>query len=95
MSYKNNIITLKFSNDKVPQFVEQKQKEWVKYGEENNYPQYLVLLFNRSAKHNAIITSKQLYIAGKGWIFDQSLMQGEEIACLLYTSDAADDAPRV
>lgn len=82
MSYKNNIITLKFSNDKVPQFVEQKQKEWVKYGEENNYPQYLVLLFNRSAKHNAIITSKQLYIAGKGWIFDQSLMQGEEIAAL-------------
>jgi hypothetical protein len=82
MSYKNNIITLKFSNDKVPQFVEQKQKEWVKYGEENNYPQYLVLLFNRSAKHNAIITSKQLYIAGKGWSFDQSLMQGEEIAAL-------------
>ena len=82
MSYKNNIITLKFSNDKVPQFVEQKQKDWVKYGEENNYPQYLVLLFNRSAKHNAIITSKQLYIAGKGWIFDQSEMQGNEIAAL-------------
>jgi hypothetical protein len=82
MSYKNNIITLKFTNDKVPQFVEQKQKEWVKYGEENNYPQYLVLLFNRSAKHNAIITSKQLYIAGKGWIFDQSTMQGEEVVSL-------------
>jgi hypothetical protein len=82
MSYKNNIITLKFTNDKVPQFVEQKQKEWVKYGEENNYPQYLVLLFNRSAKHNAIITSKQLYIAGKGWIFDQSAMQGEEVVSL-------------
>jgi hypothetical protein len=82
MSYKNNIITLKFSNDKVPQFVEQKQKDWVKYGEENNYPQYLVLLFNRSAKHNAIITSKQLYIAGKGWIFDQSTMQGEEVVSL-------------
>lgn len=82
MSYKNNIITLKFSNDKVPQFVEQKQKEWVKYGEENNYPQYLVLLFNRSAKHNAIITSKQLYIAGKGWSFDPAMMQGEEIAAL-------------
>jgi len=82
MSYKNNIITLKFTNDKVPQFVEQKQKEWVKYGEENNYPQYLILLFNRSAKHNAIITSKQLYIAGKGWIFDQSTMQGEEVVSL-------------
>jgi hypothetical protein len=82
MSYKNNIITLKFTNDKVPQFVEQKQQDWVKYGEENNYPQYLVLLFNRSAKHNAIITSKQLYIAGKGWIFDQSTMQGEEVVSL-------------
>jgi hypothetical protein len=63
-------------------FVEQKSKVWVKYGEENNYPQYLVLLFNRSAKHNAIVTSKQLYISGKGWQFDQTEMQGEEVIAL-------------
>jgi hypothetical protein len=82
MSYTDRTIKIGFSNDKVPQFVEQKSKVWVKYGEENNYPQYLVLLFNRSAKHNAIVTSKQLYISGKGWQFDQAEMQGEEVIAL-------------
>jgi len=82
MAYTDKTIKIGFSNDKVPVFVEQKSKVWVKYGEENNYPQYLVLLFNRSAKHNAIVTSKQLYISGKGWQFDQSEMQGEEIISL-------------
>jgi hypothetical protein len=82
MAYTDKTIKIGFSNDKVPMFVEQKSKVWVKYGEENNYPQYLVLLFNRSAKHNAIVTSKQLYISGKGWTFDQSEMEGEEIISL-------------
>lgn len=82
MAYTDKTIKIGFSNDKVPMFVEQKSKDWVKYGEENNYPQYLVLLFNRSAKHNAIVTSKQLYISGKGWQFDQSEMQGEEVIAL-------------
>jgi hypothetical protein len=82
MAYTDKTIRIGFSNDKVPMFVEQKSKVWVKYGEENNYPQYLVLLFNRSAKHNAIVTSKQLYISGKGWQFDQSEMQGEEVIAL-------------
>jgi hypothetical protein len=82
MAYTDKTIKIGFSNDKVPMFVEQKSKVWVKYGEENNYPQYLVLLFNRSAKHNAIVTSKQLYISGKGWQFDQSEMQGEEVIAL-------------
>jgi hypothetical protein len=81
MSYKN-LISLTFDNNKVPMFIEQKGKEWVKYGESNNYPQYLVLLFNRSAKHNAIITSKQLYITGKGVEIDQADMQGDDIVKL-------------
>jgi hypothetical protein len=81
MSYKN-LISLTFDNNKVPMFIEQKGKDWVKYGESNNYPQYLVLLFNRSAKHNAIITSKQLYISGKGVEIDQADMQGDDIVKL-------------
>jgi DNA-binding Lrp family transcriptional regulator len=81
MSYKN-LISLTFDNNKVPVFIEQKGKDWVKYGESNNYPQYLVLLFNRSAKHNAIITSKQLYISGKGVEIDQTDMQGDDIVKL-------------
>lgn len=66
------VLNIGFTNDKVPQFLEKKGKEYVYYGETNDYPQYLVLLFNRSAKHNAIVTSKQLYITGKGFTYDPS-----------------------
>jgi DNA-binding Lrp family transcriptional regulator len=80
--YKNNVISIGFTNDKVPEFEEVRGKDWVYYGETNNYPQYLVLLFNRSAKHNAIVTSKQLYIVGMGWVFDTEGMQGDDIISL-------------
>ena len=85
MSFKDSTISIGFTNDKVPQFVEPKSNQkipYVKYGEGNNYPEFLLTLFNRSAKHNAIITSKQSYIKGQGWTFDQTGMEGEQIALL-------------
>jgi len=82
MAYNNTLINVQFSNDKVPTFVEVRGKDWVKYGETNDYPQYLVLLFNRSAKHNAIITNKQLYIKGQGFTFNANGMEGEDQALL-------------
>lgn len=77
---KNNTIVLNFSNDKVPEFTEVRGKEWIKYGENNDYPNYLVTLFNRSAKHNAIVTSKQLYICGQGVQFNTDGLPPEKIA---------------
>lgn len=77
---KNNTIVLNFSNDKVPEFTEVRGKEWIKYGENNDYPNYLVTLFNRSAKHNAIVTSKQLYICGQGVQFNTEGLPPEKIA---------------
>jgi hypothetical protein len=65
---KTQVIT--FSNDKVPVFTEVRNKDYINYGEDNNYPNFLVTLFNRSAKHNAILTAKQLYIAGQGLAFN-------------------------
>ena len=77
---KNNTIVLNFSNDKVPEFTEVRGKDWIKYGENNDYPNYLVTLFNRSAKHNAIVTSKQLYICGQGVQFNTEGLPPEKIA---------------
>ena len=82
MNFASKLISIGFSNDKVPAFVEQRGKEWIKYGEENNYPEFLLTLFNRSAIHNSILTSKQFYIAGKGFDFDQSDMQPKDITNL-------------
>lgn len=62
----SNVLTLKFENHKVPEFKEVKGKEWVYFGEDNQYPDYLTELFLRSAKHNAIINAKVNYVYGGG-----------------------------
>lgn len=59
---------------KVPEFKEEASKEWVIYGTDapwrNRYPDYLLHLFNRSAKHYAIVNGKVDYIVGNGWSVD-------------------------
>jgi hypothetical protein len=74
---KTQVIT--FSNDKVPVFTEVRNKDYINYGEDNNYPNFLVTLFNRSAKHNAILTAKQLYIAGQGLAFNAEGLPTDKI----------------
>ena len=74
---KPQVIT--FSNDKVPVFSEVRNKDYINYGEDNNYPNFLVTLFNRSAKHNAILTAKQLYIAGQGLAFNAENLPTDKV----------------
>jgi len=66
MDYKN-IITIKFAQAEQPKFEEKKAKGYVEFGHNNNYPEYLIGLFNESPKHGAIIKSKTNYIFGQGW----------------------------
>jgi hypothetical protein len=47
---------------------------YVSYGEDNLYPDYLISLMNRSAKHNAILKRKAMMIAGNG--FDTTNIDG-------------------
>jgi hypothetical protein len=58
---------LKFDQVPLPIFKELKSKEFIYYGEKNDYPEYLLRLYNNSAKHNAIITGKVDYTCGSGW----------------------------
>lgn len=60
-------IVLKFSDSKIPVFKESRNKDYIKYGEDNCYPEYLTYLFNKSAKHGAIIGGKAFYIFGEGY----------------------------
>ena len=62
----NNIVGIKFARALQPKFEEKKGKGWIEFGEENNYPLYLLGLFNESAKHGSIIKGKSNYIFGKG-----------------------------
>ena len=60
-------IVLKFDRAIQPKFEEKRGKGWVEFGELNNYPKYLIDLYNESPKHGAIVKSKCTYIYGKGF----------------------------
>ncbi len=64
-----------FSIDKkenTPIFAETKAN-WVNYGDDNLYPNYLVDLMNKSSKHNSLIKKKVNMIAGGGFMDNQNL----------------------
>jgi len=62
-----DLRVLSFAEARQPEFKEKKGEGYMQYGDRNDYPNYLVDLFNKSAKHNAIIKSKVHYITGNGW----------------------------
>jgi len=68
----------------VPQFKEERSKDWIMYGVErpwkNRYPDYLLDLYNSSAKHHAIVQGKTDYIVGNGWMIDETGLNTESIA---------------
>jgi len=68
MSLENQFVLVQFAEAKQPEYVEKRGEGWVGYGHRNDYPNYLVELFNKSAKHNSIIKSKVHYICGNGWV---------------------------
>lgn len=65
--FSENMIVIKLSGNKPPVFKEVTGKEWIYYGAKNDYPYYIIDLYNKSSKHNAIINAKAQYIAGAGW----------------------------
>ena len=63
----DNIIILNFAEAKQPEYREKKGQGYIEFGEKNDYPNYLLDLYNKSAKHNAIVRGKVNYITGNGW----------------------------
>ena len=60
-------IVLHFDEAQRPTYCEKKGKGYIEYGENNDYPTYLLGLYNESAKHGAIVKGKSNYIFGKGF----------------------------
>ena len=63
----NNFFVVQFAEAKQPEYIEKKGEGYIQYGHRNDYPNYLVELFNKSGKHQSIIKSKVHYITGNGW----------------------------
>jgi hypothetical protein len=74
MSTKDNFRIVKLEAHKVPEFKESRGDDWIIFGTSkgwrNQYPDYLLTLYNRSAKHNAIVNGKVDYITGGGFVLD-------------------------
>jgi len=60
-------IVLQFDRAQQPKFEEKKGKGYVEFGQENNYPEYLLELYKESPKHGSIIKGKTTYIYGRGF----------------------------
>jgi hypothetical protein len=80
------VVEFKFDIQKPPVFKEQRGKDWIMFGIDdpykNLYPQFLIDLYNRSAKHNAIVSAKSEFISANGFVVDAKGLSVERQAAL-------------
>lgn len=62
----NNVHILELSGYEPPVIKESKRDEWVEYGEDNNYYQYLIDRYTNSTTNNAIINNIVRLVYGRG-----------------------------
>jgi len=74
-SIADSLFMVEFAEQTQPDFLAQKNKDWVLYGVKNDYTKYLIDLYNRNAEHNAIISAKASYISGKGLTYDKTKVE--------------------
>ena len=63
----DNFSILTFAEARQPDYKEKKGVGYYEYGHLNDYPEYLLELYKKSAKHQALIKGKINYICGNGW----------------------------
>ena len=78
-----NIEVFNLSAYTTPEIIEHRNKEWVEYGSDNNYFNYLIDRFTKSATNNAIITGIAKMIYGKGLSATNSSRKPEAYAKML------------
>jgi len=74
----DNLVILTFAEAKQPEYREKKGIGYIEFGDKNDYPNYLLSLYNKSAKHNAIVKGKVNYITGNGWAAKEDDVKAEE-----------------
>ena len=68
--FENGLTFVSLSKHQVPVFGEVRGKEWIKYGADNLYPDFLIGLSEDSATHGAVLGGKVGYVLGEGWAAD-------------------------
>lgn len=78
----SNIRIVNLASHTTPQVVEDNRKEWVAYGDDNNYFQFLIDRYNGSATNNAIINGMTELIYGKGLYATDAARKPDEYAMM-------------
>tara|TARA_X000001382_G_scaffold22058_2_gene13401 strand:- start:1902 stop:3626 length:1725 start_codon:yes stop_codon:yes gene_type:complete len=77
-----NLHIINLSSYNKPKITEDKKRDWVNYGEDNDYYSYLIGLFTDSTTNNAIINGVSQMIYGKGLDALDSSTKTDEYAAL-------------
>jgi len=60
-------LVIKLASHKLPEAKQVLGKEWVYWGDDNGYFQFLQDLYYKASKHSAVVNGKTKYICGRGW----------------------------
>ena len=83
----NDLRIVNLSTYTSPKIKEVKNKDWISYGEDNNYFQYLIDRYNGSPTNNAIINAVSSMIFGKGLDATDSNRKPNEYAQMISLFD--------
>ncbi len=78
----DNLHIVNLASYNRPKITEDKRKNWVNYGDDNNYYQYLIDLYTNSTTNHSIINGVSNMIYGKGIDATDSNTKTEEYAAL-------------
>ena len=67
MNRQYQLVKVEFDQAQQPKFEEKKGRNYVEFGDQNNYSNYLISLYGESPKHGSIVKGKVNYIFGKGF----------------------------
>jgi hypothetical protein len=71
------VLNIALSNVKIPTIniaqLKRTKDEWVKYGDRNLYPNYLIELVNKSSVHQAFIEKKRELMTSEGFVYSENL----------------------
>ena len=79
----NDLRFINLSSYTTPKVVEYNNKEWVAYGEDNNYFKFLIDRYNGSPTNNAIINAISAMIYGRGLDATNSNQKPDEYAKMI------------
>ena len=87
------IVSIQFNSVNIPQPSEKisRTKQWVEYGGDNQYPNYLISLSNKSTLHSSILKQKAMLIGGQGWAKTNLSPEAQMFIKNVYNDDDLDE----